>query len=108
LILLTLSIALLIWSALRWKGTPQFHPEYGVRRDTAILFALLLLGVVGDAVRVRYPDVSIPFLAISLGLIPIAIGAVAVLIRLIKEYRLAHQTTFGNKDPHLSARDRRE
>jgi len=107
-ILLTLSVVLLIWAFARWKGTPEFHPEYGVRRDSALLFILLVAAVIGDAARTRFPDVSMPFLLISLGLIPIAVGAVVLLVRLIKAYRQAQVAPLSNGEPHLSTRERRE
>jgi hypothetical protein len=107
-ILLAFSIVLLIWALARWRGTPEFHPEYSVRRDTALLMLLLLAGVIGDAARTRFPDVSIPYLAISLGLTPVAIGGVVLLIRLIKAYRQSQETSSGAGDAHAGARDRRE
>jgi hypothetical protein len=72
-----------------------------------LLFVLLVAGVAGDTVRTRFPDVSVPFLAISLGLIPIAVGAVALLVRLIKAYRNAQSATLGGNSTG-PMRDRRE
>ena len=107
-VLLIFSIALLVWSLARWKRTPDYHPEYSVRRDTALLFILLVAGVAGDAARIRFPDVSMPFLLISLCLIPVAVGAVVLLVRLIKAYRRSHESLAAGGDTHTAARNRRE
>ena len=83
-------LALLAWAAIRWKSSPSWHPEYGVRRDITLILVLLLAAVAGDAVRGQFREGSAGFLISSIVLIPVAIGALALLFRLIKAYRVAH------------------
>ena len=89
-ILLVSGLVLLFWATLRWSRCSREDVEYSSRRDMALLSVLLLLGVVGDSIRTRLSDVSVPYRALSIGLLPIAVGAVTLLIRLIREYRRLH------------------
>jgi len=86
-ILLGVCAPLFFAAVARWRMCTQNGAERIARRDTTILVALLMLGIFGDAARSRFPDVSIPYLVISVALIPVAIAAIVLLVRLIKAYR---------------------
>lgn len=79
--------ALLSWSVLRWRGTDSQHREYTVRRDMAVLAALLLVGSVADAARSGFPERAPAFIVISVALLPVAVGALWLVFRLVRAYR---------------------
>lgn len=88
--LLAPMVALFVWSAFRWMSTANSDPEKVPRRDTFLLLALGVAGLVGDLIRSQLPDRSIGFIVCSFALAPIAVGAVWILCRLIREYRRTH------------------
>ena len=103
-ILLASGIALFIWAVVRWKSCAPLDPEYGPRREMTLLFALLIAGVVGDALRAKFPDGSPGFLLSSVLLIPVALGALVILFRMVSVYQRSHQS--GSKT--RTAGDRRQ
>jgi hypothetical protein len=86
-ILLACGVALLIWATVRWKRTGPSHPDRAVRRDMALLILLLLIAVIGDAIRTHYLERSRGFLIASVALIPIGGAALFMLMRLLAAYR---------------------
>lgn len=98
--------ALLCWAVVRWKQTARSDADYAARRDVALLLMLLVVGVVGDAVRMRFPDRSLAFLIASMALIPLAGGAIIILIRLIGAYRRSR--TAGDRGAGHARRSRRD
>jgi hypothetical protein len=87
LICLLCGLGVMAWAFIRWKSTPRFDPERVSRRDMAMLLALFNLGLAGDLLRTRWPERSTGFLLISLLLLPVAGGALYLLIRLLRAYR---------------------
>ena len=90
-ILLLIGAAVLFaWTAYRWRMTDSDDTEYPVRRDTCALFGMVLLGEIGDIVRSRFAEHSNASLYCSLAMLPIAVIAVYLLVRLTRAYRRSH------------------
>jgi hypothetical protein len=107
-ILLACDVALLVWAVVRWKRTARPHPDYAVRRDMALLLLLLLVGVIGDAIRTHFQERSPGFLIASIFLIPIGGAALFILIRLFAAYRRSHAASLPGNGAGSSKRGRRE
>ncbi len=107
-ILLAGSVALLLWAIIRWRMSAPSHPEYVARRDIALLSVLLVVGVLGDAVRARYPEGSAGFLTCSAFLFPVALGALSILFRMVSVYRRTHKAVSSAGGSERRPRDRRE
>ena len=86
-LILSCGVAFLAWAVTQWKRRPTSHPEYVVRRDVAMLGVLLVAGTLGDAIRTRFIEGSAAFIAASAALVPIAIAALVVLVRICHAYR---------------------
>lgn len=89
-ILILCCIPLLFWANLRCQVIAPSDGEHAARRDMVVLITLLLLGVVGDATRSRFPNISMPYLIISIAMLPVALWAIVILIRLIQVFRRTH------------------
>ena len=88
--LFTLLIGLLFVGAIiRWAGTRKTDPERRVRGDMALLFALGLVGMVGAQVRSRYLEGTIEFWVGTAALLPVGVGVLLLLRRLLRYYREA-------------------
>ena len=103
-ILIACASGLLVWAVVRCRHVSGVPSDRILRRDTAVLFALALVGAIGDAVRDRFPDISAPYLGISLALVPVAIGAVVLTVRIARLYRAARATA----DPPMPGANPRE
>ena len=107
-ILIACGAVLFIWSAARWRTTAPSHSEYGARREVTILAVLLIVGVLGDAVRERYPDGSPGFSISTFALFPVAVGALVILMRMFAAFKRSQAPPGSKRDTRITGRDRRE
>ena len=107
-ILIACGLIFLAWAFARWKRTLAWHSDYGARRDTALLLLLVVLGLVGDRIRMLFVERSTGFLVTSLALIPIAIAALVVLVRLIGAYWKSGQAAPSTSSAPAARRGPRE
>lgn len=72
----------------------------------ALLALLLVLGVAGNAFRSRFAAGTPPFYVISVALVPVAVGAIAILARMVSVYRTSRGSAGSAATP--VSRGRRE
>ncbi len=107
-IIIACGTVLFIGAAARWRTSTPSHPEYGARREVTILPVLLIIGVLGDAVRERFPERSLGFSIGSFALFPVAFGALVILFRMFAVYRRSQGAPKLERDIRTTGRDRRE
>jgi hypothetical protein len=107
LVLLGGGVALLGWAVVRWRRSDPTHIDYAARRDMVSLVGLLIAGVVGDSARVSFPSGSVGFNSLSIALVPVAIAAVWLLVRLAAAYRTTASSATGSAAESLRRRHRR-
>ena len=107
-IIIACGTVLFIGAAARWRTSTPSHPEYGARREVTILPVLLIIGVLGDAVRERFPERSLGFSISSFALFPVAFGALVILFRMFAVYRRSQGAPKLERDIRTTGRDRRE
>jgi hypothetical protein len=86
-IFLAVVAGLLIAAAVRWRRTPQTHPEHQARGDVASLLLVVLVGQAGALARSHFAFRSPGFWVCTLLLLPVAFAALWLLRRLFRAYR---------------------
>ena len=81
-----------VWSFVNWHRTTAWDVERASRRDIMLLFVLLVAALTGDLLRSRFVEGSIGFLVSTFAMIPIALCALAITIRLMRIYRRRGRT----------------
>lgn len=87
IVFLTLVAFLLTGAVVRWRRTPDTHPDYRARGDVMRLLLVFLIGQGIVLARAFLPANSPGFWVCSLALLPIVIAVVYFLLRLLRIYR---------------------
>ena len=77
-------------AVVRWRKTPPWDDEHDARRDMALLVVTAAVGLGLVAVRARYLLATRSFYLCTWLLIPPALAAIVLTVRLLARYRQEH------------------
>ncbi len=96
-------LLLALLSFLRVAKTSPVDPDLSARKITSSLLILLTIGMGISLLRTQFLPQSLQFITLSLLLVPVGMVALAMIIRLIVDYRRSEATSSDDSLPDITS-----